>query len=184
MKNVSDLLLPTLRGTTIYVRPLTPADFDALFHAASDPEIWAQHSEPDRYKMDVFKKFFDKAVHPPGALVVIDISTNSVIGSSRYYGYSETKREVVCGYTFLVRSKWGGPTNRELKYLMLDHAFGFVDRVVFHTSESNHRSRKALKKLGATQTPGIFDIPEIGKRVEFSLLKEQWAKIKKSWGPL
>ena len=38
---------------------------------------------------------------------------------------------------------------RELKTLMLDHAFGFVDRVVFVVGENNLRSQKALQKIGA-----------------------------------
>src|SRR5207244_1753593 len=39
--------------------------------------------------------------------------------------------------------------NRELKSLMLDHAFQFVDRVLFVVGENNVRSQKALEKIGA-----------------------------------
>src|SRR5260370_451024 len=39
-------LQPTLTGALIVLRPLTPADFDALAAAAGDPLIWAQHPEP------------------------------------------------------------------------------------------------------------------------------------------
>src|SRR5436305_6751870 len=42
-------LQPTLRGDLLELRPLRPADFDALFDAASDPLIWEQHPESDRY---------------------------------------------------------------------------------------------------------------------------------------
>jgi RimJ/RimL family protein N-acetyltransferase len=37
-----------------------------------------------------------------------------------------------------------------MKTLMLDHAFRFVDRVVFVVGENNLRSQKALQKVGAT----------------------------------
>jgi N-acetyltransferase len=37
-----------------------------------------------------------------------------------------------------------------LKLLMVDHAFRFVDRVVFVVGENNLRSQKALQKIGAT----------------------------------
>jgi len=52
---------------------------------------------------------------------------------------------------FLARSCWGGPVNRELKNLMLEHAFRFVERVVFLVGPANHRSQRALEKLGAVR---------------------------------
>jgi len=57
---------------------------------------------------------------------------------------------VEIGFTFLERAFWGGSYNGELKSLMLDHAFRFVDRVVFVVGENNIRSQKALEKIGAT----------------------------------
>ena len=54
------------------------------------------------------------------------------------------------GWTFLEREFWGGTYNRELKQLMLEHAFRFVDRVLFVVGEQNFRSQKALAKIGAS----------------------------------
>ena len=54
------------------------------------------------------------------------------------------------GWTFLERAYWGGSYNGELKRLMLDHAFLYVDRVVFVVGEHNLRSQKALMRIGAT----------------------------------
>jgi len=56
---------------------------------------------------------------------------------------------VEIGWTFLERAFSGGSYNRELKSLMLDHAFRFVDRVLFIVGEKNLRSQKALQKIGA-----------------------------------
>ena len=142
-------LQPVLRGSLIELRPLRPEDFPALFEAASDPLIWEQHPEPDRYRRDVFQKFFDSGIESKGAFAIIDLKSNTVIGSSRYYDYSPDSREVTIGYTFLKRAFWGGTTNRELKSLMLDHAFRFVDRVLFEVGQNNLRSQKALHKIGA-----------------------------------
>ena len=36
-----------------------------------------------------------------------------------------------------------------MKQLMLQHAFRFVDRVVFLVGPANHRSQRALEKIGA-----------------------------------
>ena len=68
-------------------------------------------------------------------------------------------REVEIGWTFLARSHWGGATNREVKRLMLDHAFGFVDTVVFWVGEKNFRSQGAMKKIGGVLRDGIFERP-------------------------
>jgi RimJ/RimL family protein N-acetyltransferase len=57
--------------------------------------------------------------------------------------------EVEIGFTFLEKAFWGGTYNGELKRLMLDHAFQFVDQVVFVVGENNLRSQKALQKIGA-----------------------------------
>jgi len=143
-------LQPTLRGRLIELRPLRVDDFESLFSAASDPLIWAQHPEHDRYKREVFQKFFDGAIESKGALAVIEKQSGQIIGTSRYCHLNNARREVEIGYTFLARAFWGGAYNGELKALMLDHAFQFVDRVVFVVGETNLRSQRALQKIGAT----------------------------------
>jgi RimJ/RimL family protein N-acetyltransferase len=152
-------LQPTLKGSLIEIRPLTREDFDELFAAASDPFIWAQHPENDRYRREVFQEFFDGAIDSKGAFAIIERKTGRIIGSSRYCHLKPAEGEVEIGWTFLERAFWGGMFNRELKSLMLAHAFRFVDRVVFVVGEKNLRSQKALEKIGArflkkTQLPG------------------------------
>jgi N-acetyltransferase len=142
-------LQPTLKGDLIEVRPLAQDDFDALFAAASDPLIWQQHPENDRHKRAVFRRFFDGAIESEGAFAVIERNSGRIIGSSRYCNLNPAEREVEIGWTFLERAFWGGAYNRELKSLMLDHAFRFVDRVLFVVGEKNLRSQKALEKIGA-----------------------------------
>jgi N-acetyltransferase len=142
-------LQPTLTGTLIEIRPLMVEDFDALLAAASDPLIWEQHPEKDRYKKEVFQRFFDGAIESGGAFAVIERGSGRIIGSSRYWNLKPSESEVEIGWTFIERAFWGGRYNGELKSLMLDHAFQFVDRVVFVVGENNDRSQKALRKIGA-----------------------------------
>ena len=145
-------LQPHLVGDLIEVRPLEPEDWESLFAVASDPLIWEQHPARDRYKEEVFKEFFREALESRGAFVVIDRKTRKIIGSSRYFGFEPTKREIEIGWTFLARSHWGGMYNGELKRLMLDHAFKFVDSVVFLIGPSNVRSQRAVEKIGGVLT--------------------------------
>jgi len=48
----------------------------------------------------VFRGFFREALESGGAFVVIDRSTGRIIGSSRYFGYSEERSEIEIGWTF------------------------------------------------------------------------------------
>ncbi len=141
-------LQPHLIGDLLEVRPLRPEDWENLFPVASDPLIWEQHPAQDRYQEQVFKEFFREALESQGALVVIDRKTQKIIGSSRYFGFEPRKREIEIGWTFLARSHWGGKYNGELKRLMLDHAFKFVESVVFLIGPTNVRSQKAVEKIG------------------------------------
>ena len=143
-------LQPTLRGRLIEVRPLKSEDFPKLFEAASDPLIWEQHPESDRYTKEVFQKFFDTAIESKGAFAVIERKSGRIIGSSRYWNLNLPESEVEIGWTFLSREFWGGSYNRELKALMLEHAFKFVDRVLLIVGENNLRSQKAVEKIGGT----------------------------------
>jgi N-acetyltransferase len=141
-------LQPNLKGELIELRPLTPEDWDDLFAVVSDPLIWEQHPESDRYKEDVFKTFFREALESGGAFVVIDKKSQQIIGSTRFFGYDPEKSEIEIGWTFLARRYWGGQYNREMKQLMLDHAFKFVKSVVFYVGQTNIRSQKATEKIG------------------------------------
>src|SRR5262245_46466223 len=144
-------LQPILKGELIELRPLRHEDFDVIYAVASDSLIWEQHPAKDRYKKEVFVDFFREALESGGALIVIDRKNGQVIGSSRFYGYDAEKSEIEIGWTFLARSYWGGIYNRELKGLMLRHAFQFARRVIFLVGPQNFRSQKALEKIGAVR---------------------------------
>jgi N-acetyltransferase len=145
-------LQPHLKGELIELRPLRGDDWDELFAVASDPLIWEQHPESDRYKEDVFKIFFEDALRSGGAFIVIDTQTQQIIGSTRFHGYDPEKSEIEIGWTFLARKYWGGRYNAEMKQLMLTHAFKFVENVVFFVGENNIRSQKATEKIGAVKS--------------------------------
>ena len=145
-------LQPVLQGERLHLRPLQAEDWQALYAVASDSLIWEQHPARNRHEMDVFRAFFDEALASGGALVVIDRANGLVIGSSRFHGYDEATSQVEIGWTFLSRLYWGGVYNGELKRLMLEHAFRFVESVIFVVGTRNVRSQKALEKIGAVKT--------------------------------
>jgi RimJ/RimL family protein N-acetyltransferase len=139
---------PVLKGKLLELRPLRAEHLADLFVVAADPLIWEQHPAQDRYQEEQFRTFFQEALESGGTLIAFDSKDGRVIGSSRYHGYDKGRREVEIGWTFLARSHWGGRYNGEMKQLMLQHAFRFVDRVVFLVGPENRRSQRAVEKIG------------------------------------
>jgi RimJ/RimL family protein N-acetyltransferase len=167
---------PTLIGPTVTVRPMSVSDWPQLFAAAADPEIWKVHPVPDRYTEPVFRKFFDGGIDSKKAFVFVDRGSNRLIGSSRYNDYKPAESEVEIGWTFLARSHWGGAANREVKRLMLDHAFTFLDTVIFWVGVENWRSLGAMKKIGGVLRDGRFTRALSGDRpyVIFEITKARY----------
>ena len=147
---------PVLVGDLLELRPLASGDFEELYSAAEDPKTWEQHPEKDRYKREVFEKYFLDAVASDTALVALDTKTGKVIGTSRYHGYDEVNSEIKIGWSFLAILYWGGIYNGEMKKLMLDHAFKYVRTVLLVIGTNHKRSRKAAEKIGGILTDRIF----------------------------
>ena len=161
-----------LTGKLLCTRPLRAEDFEALYAAASDPLIWEQHPDRERYKRDVFQKYFDSglaAARAGGTHVIEEIHSRAIIGSSRFADYSPENSTVEIGYTFLTRPYWGQGHNRELKTLMLRQAFELVETALFFVGESNFRSQSAMLKIGAERI-GLRE-----KSVIFRVCRTQFA---------
>ena len=173
-------LQPTLENELVKLVPLKVNDFESLYLVASDPLIWEQHPDRFRYKRDVFEKYFEGALKSGGAFIVLDKKSNEPIGSSRFYEFDEIKKSIAIGYTFLARKYWGTTYNKAMKQLMLDHAFKFVDTVIFHIGAKNYRSQKAIEKLGAMKVGEIeINYPGEDERLNFiyEIKKSTWAEI-------
>jgi RimJ/RimL family protein N-acetyltransferase len=139
--------------------------------------VWAVHPASDRYKEPEFRQFFDGALASGSGFSFVDRAAGKVIGSSRYHGYDADKREIEIGWTFLAKAYWGGSYNGEIKRLMLDHAFTFVDTVIFFVGEENWISQRAMEKIGGIRRAAL--VPrEIGGKahghVVFEICKSDW----------
>lgn len=144
-----DLQPTNLRNTTVQLVPLAETDFENLYACASDPEVWEQHPNKDRYKRDVFEVFFKGALESGGAFKIVALDSDKVVGSTRFYDYNPKEKSVLIGYTFYAKAYWGKGLNPMVKRLMLDYAFRFVDAVYFHVGSQNKRSQIAMERLGA-----------------------------------
>jgi RimJ/RimL family protein N-acetyltransferase len=179
MNTIDFDLQPILENEIVKLRPLQVNDFELLFGVASDPAIWEQHPNKERYKRDVFETFFKGAIASKGAFIIFDAQTNQPIGSTRFYDLDIQKSEILIGYTFLAKDHWGSVFNQAAKGLLIDHAFKFVATVTFHIGSENIRSQKAISKLGAVKT-GEQEIAYYGEPEKLNFIyqidKKYWVK--------
>lgn len=168
---------PQLENDTILLLPLQETDFDALYETASDPKIWEQHPNKDRWKQEVFRVFFGGAIQSGGAFKIVDKTTLQVIGSTRFYDYNEMGNSIFIGYSFYATSCWGKGINRTVKAMMLNYIFRFVETVNFHIGSENKRSQIAITRLGAEKI-GEQEVAYFGEPVKlnycYRITREGW----------
>ncbi|ALJ00078.1 GNAT family N-acetyltransferase [Rufibacter tibetensis] len=174
---------PILENDLVLLYPLQEDDFEEVYAVASDPSIWEQHPNKDRWKKDVFRTFFEGALQSKGAFKIIDKSTGKVAGSTRIYDYREQDSSVFIGYTFFGTTYWGKGFNPGVKTLLLDYLLGFVSRVYFHIGAGNIRSQIAICRLGAKKI-GEQEVAYFGEppklNYTYCIEKEEWLAKKKA----
>jgi RimJ/RimL family protein N-acetyltransferase len=144
-----DFNIPILENDLVKLIPLKESDFESLFEIASDPLLWEQHPQKNRCEEPIFRLFFNDAIANKMAYKFIDKKLNKVTGTSKYYDCDFENKSIAIGYTFISRVYWGTAFNASIKSLMIQHAFEFFDKVIFHVDHQNFRSQKAVEKLGA-----------------------------------
>ncbi|GEN76938.1 GNAT family N-acetyltransferase [Chryseobacterium hagamense] len=158
-----------LENETYQLIPLQQGDFESLYEVASDPEVWMQHPNKDRYKREVFETFFQGAIESGGAFKIVEKATGDILGSTRFYDFDEDRNSIFIGYTFYGTKSWGKKINPQIKKLMLDYIFQFVDTVYFHVGKDNMRSRTAMERLGA-ENLGEHEVAYFGEPSRINIL--------------
>jgi N-acetyltransferase len=174
---------PILENDKVILYPLQEADFEALYSVASDPKIWEQHPNKDRWKKDVFRTYFEGAIQSKGAFKIMDKATGKIAGSTRIYDYNEQENSILIGYTFFGTQYWSKGFNPSVKTLMLDYLFGFVSRVDFHIGAVNVRSqisigRPGAKKVGEQEVAYFGELPKLN--YIYRIEKDEWLARKKT----
>lgn len=179
-----------LQGSLVRLEPLKLDHAEALFHASKAPEVWQWLTRPAFTDIDEVKHWINhanymQAIGEQLAFAIIDQSNGLAIGSTRYLNINEANKSLEIGWTWLTPKYWHTRVNSECKYLLLKHAFEDLNvfRVQLLTDNRNIRSKKAIKKLGAT-LEGVIRSERIlydGHRRDtalFSILNYDWPDIK------
>lgn len=146
----------TLTGRLVRLEPLEHDHIPGLADVALDPAIWEWMFVRPSSIADV-RAWAEAALTAREAgtelpFATVDLTTGRPVGSTRFMNIALEHRRVEIGWTWLAPGWQRTGINREVKLLMLGHAFDVLDcrRVEFKTDARNERSREALLRMGAT----------------------------------
>jgi ribosomal-protein-alanine N-acetyltransferase len=142
-----------VRGPELLLRYARMEDAPDLFRLASDPEVteffsWGPYSHQSEAEAYI-RSLSAKRVQGAMLEFVIVHKDSGVIGVTGLSEFSLRDRRAVVG-TWHGREWWGKGANRQSKALVLGLAFRGLglQRVTAWCGTDNHRSQKALERLG------------------------------------
>lgn len=180
-----------LKGDLVTLIPMTIEHRDAMIEAASDGKLWElwYTAVPS---IDTVDAYIETALANYAAgtslpFVIIENSSQKLIGSSRYLNAEAKHKRLEIGNTWYKSSVQKSGINTECKLLLLSHAFEALHSVCveFRTHWHNHPSRAAIARLGAKQD-GILRNHQIDASgahrdtVVFSIIEHEWPTVKQS----
>ena len=177
-----------LEGSLVVLEPLEARHEEDLFKAAQDPEIWRWMPFNAIEAPGSFRAWFEDAVAASEAgeqvaFAILNVRSETPIGSSRYLNLRPEHRGLEIGWTWLARPAWGTGANVEAKLLMLEHAFERLgcQRVEFLADTRNERSRAALAALPA-RFEGVLRkhrlVPRLRDSAYYSIIDDEWPEVK------
>ena len=180
----------TLERDGIRLEPLSAEHHDGLVAAASDGNLWELWftSVPDpgttvAYIRDAAKGQSDGHMLP---WAVRDLTTNTIVGSTRYHDIVPAIDRVEIGWTWYASRCQRTNVNTTCKLLLLEHAFASLGCAVvgLRTDNFNFRSQKAIEGIGAKKD-GVLRRHQarrdgtVRDSVMYSILKEEWPDVKR-----
>jgi RimJ/RimL family protein N-acetyltransferase len=186
-----DQLRPvTLEGHGVRLEPLAPEHRDGLAAAVADGRLWELWftvvPEPE-----TVRAYIDEALagQQDGHMLpwaVRELTTGTVIGSTRYHDIVADIDRVEIGYTWYGRRWQRTHVNTACKRLLLGHAFDTLGcRVVgLRTDNFNMASQRAIEALGAKKDGVIRHHRArrdgtVRDSVMYSILATEWSDVKR-----
>ncbi|WP_425390028.1 GNAT family N-acetyltransferase [Ekhidna sp.] len=180
-----------LSDKKITLIPITADHIQEMRKLSSDSDVWTWYTEdlthPDALEKWMTKRLAESKLGDKMAYAVKLNETGEIIGSSSYGHIDWQEKGIEIGWTWLGKKYIGSGINKNMKFLMLSHAFDKmeIERLELRTDELNVRSRKAMEKIGAKHdgTLRSHRATQGGKRrntVVYSILKSEWPVIRKT----
>jgi len=180
----------TLEGHGVRLEPLGLAHAEALSAATSDGRLWelwfTSVPEPTQTQSYISAALEGQRAGTMLPWAVRELSSGSVVGTTRYHDIVTAVERVEIGYTFYARSWQRTHLNTACKLLLLEHAFDTLRcKVVgLRTDNFNFASQKAIAALGAKRD-GVLRHHQarrdgtVRDSVMFSILLTEWKDVKR-----
>jgi RimJ/RimL family protein N-acetyltransferase len=176
----------TLEFNGVRLEPLVPPHLDGLRAAASDGELWNLRvtSVPEPQDTEAYIRTALETANRV-AFAVVDVSSDTVMGTTSYHDIMPAIDRVEIGYTWYAKSRQRSHVNTSCKLLLLSHAFDTLGCAVvgLRTDNFNYASQAAIERLGAKKDGVIrHHAPRrdgtVRDTVIYSIVRGEWPEIK------
>jgi RimJ/RimL family protein N-acetyltransferase len=179
-----------LEGHGVRLEPLLAAHASDLAVAAGDGKLWelwyTAVPSPDRADAYVADALTGQQAGHMLPWAVRELSTNAIIGSTRYHDVVPAVDRVEIGHTWYAARWQKSHVNTACKLLLLAHAFDTVGCAVvgLRTDNFNFNSQRAIAALGAHKD-GVIRHHQarrdgtVRDSVMFSILRTEWPDVKR-----
>ena len=180
----------TLEGHGVRLEPLAASHEAGLAEAVRDGKLWELWytvvPEPDKMTKYIADALAGHAAGTMMPWAVRELTTGSVIGSTRFHDVIAAIDRVEIGYTWYGASWQRSHVNTACKLLIMTHAFETMGcKVVgLRTDNFNFRSQRAIEALGAKKD-GVLRHHQARRdgsardSVMYSILLEEWRDVKR-----
>lgn len=180
----------TLERDGIRLEPLGVGHEPALVAAASDGRLWelwfTTVPGPEAMAAYIATALAGQRDGHMLPWAVRDLTTDTIIGSTRYHDIVPAIDRVEIGYTWYAKSRQRTAVNTTCKLLLLAHAFDTLGcKVVgLRTDNFNVRSQRAIEGLGAKKDGVIRHHAmrrdgSVRDSVLYSILAGEWPDVRK-----
>ncbi|HVN15799.1 MAG TPA: GNAT family protein [Anaerolineales bacterium] len=180
----------TLEGHGVRLEPLQFEHEAALSVAAADGQLWnlwfTSVPRPEETKTYIATALAGQQAGHMLPWAVRELSTNTIVGTTRYHDIAAAIDRVEIGYTWYAAHWQRSHVNTTCKLLLLAHAFDALgcQAVGLRTDSFNFKSQRAIEGLGAKKD-GVIRHHQarrdgtVRDSVMYSILVTEWPDVKR-----
>jgi RimJ/RimL family protein N-acetyltransferase len=179
-----------LEGHGVRLEPMDPSHASALSEAASDGQLWqlwfTAVPDPDKVAAYINTALEGQRAGHMLPWVVRELTSDRIVGSTRYHDIVAPIDRVEIGYTWYSKSWQRTHVNTACKLLLFQHGFETLNCAVvgLRTDNFNFASQRAIERLGAKKD-GVIRHHQARREgsardsVMYSVLAAEWPDVKR-----
>ncbi|WP_363316543.1 GNAT family protein [Brevibacterium sp.] len=177
---------PAMIGERVRLEQLSPDHAADLAEAAGElGDVWVTTvPAPEEVPAEIARRLELQHEGSMAPFAVVDTATGRAVGMTTFMHIDAENRRVEIGSTWIAPGAQGGSINPEMKLMLLTRAFEELRciAVEFRTHFHNHRSRRAIEKLGA-KLDGVLRSHQMHRGVlrdtaVYSIIAAEWPTVR------